>query len=60
MLCEIEIEIRIVSRPEEYRQSLKRLLQHVRIWPIDPLMAVHYGEIFHELRKCGRVLSHVK
>lgn len=58
-LCEIEVGIRQVAQPEAYRQNLKRLLRYVRIWPLDMDTGLLYGEIYHELRHRGRILSQV-
>ncbi|MCP3956634.1 MAG: type II toxin-antitoxin system VapC family toxin [bacterium] len=58
-LCEIEAGVRQVSHPEEYRLNLKRLLRHVRVWPLDLETARIYGEIYGTLRAKGRVLSQV-
>jgi tRNA(fMet)-specific endonuclease VapC len=59
VLCEIEAGLQQVSRPAEYRANLERLLRQVRIWPLDIVTARVYGEIHHELRRQGRVLSQV-
>lgn len=59
VLCEIEAGIQQLSRPEEYRVNLARLLRQVRIWPIDRETAAEYGVLHRELRKRGRVLSQV-
>jgi predicted nucleic acid-binding protein len=59
VLCEIEAGLQRVSRPDEYRLNLQRLLRQVRIWPIDGATARIYGEIHHDLRNRGRVLSQV-
>ncbi len=59
VLCEIEAGIQQVERPREYRQNLRRLLAHVRLWPLDVKTARFFGEIYHELRRQGRVLSQV-
>jgi len=53
------VGIRQVADPGAYRQNLKRLLLHVRIWPLDLETASLYGEIYHELRRRGRILSQV-
>ena len=58
-LCEVEVGVRQVAYPEMYRQNLKRLFLHVRIWPLDFETGSLYGEIYHELRSRGRVLSQV-
>ncbi len=59
VLCEIEAGIQQVRQPDVYRLSLDRLLQQVRIWPIDRLTARLYGAIHHDLKRRGRVLSQV-
>jgi len=59
VLCEIEAGIRQLNRPDDYRRDLERLLRQVRIWPIDRLTALIYGEIHHDLKRRGRVLSQV-
>ena len=58
-LCEIEVGIRQVRYPDEYRLNLKRLLCHVKVWPLDLETAQRYGEIYHRLRQSGRTLSQV-
>jgi tRNA(fMet)-specific endonuclease VapC len=59
VLCEIEAGIQQLNRPDDYRRDLERLLRQVRIWPIDRLTARLYGEIHHDLKQRGRVLSQV-
>lgn len=59
VLCEIEAGIQQINRPDAYHLNLERLLRQVRIWPIDRLTARLYGEIHHDLRRRGRVLSQV-
>jgi predicted nucleic acid-binding protein len=59
VLCEIEAGILQVKRPDEYRQNLRRLFRQVRIWPLDWQTAQHFGEIYHALRRQGRILSQV-
>jgi tRNA(fMet)-specific endonuclease VapC len=59
VLCEIEAGIQQVSHPEAYRQNLTRLLRQIRVWPIDPTTARHYGVIYHDLKRRGRALSQV-
>ncbi len=58
-LCELEVGIRQVREPEVYRKSLVRLLSSVRVWPLDLETAEIYGEVYHDLRRRGRVLSQV-
>jgi predicted nucleic acid-binding protein len=59
VLCEIEVGIRQVRWPTEYRRNLNRLLSQVRIWPIDQQTAEIYGELYHLLRRKGRSLSSI-
>ena len=59
VLCEIEAGIQQVRRPEEYRANLRKLMKHVRIWPVDLETAKHYGIIHSDLKRRGRVLSQV-
>ncbi|MDP9172776.1 MAG: type II toxin-antitoxin system VapC family toxin [Planctomycetota bacterium] len=59
VLCEIEAGIQQISRPDDYRRDLERLLRQVRVWPFDLLTARIYGEIHHDLKRRGRVLSQV-
>src|SRR5260370_39452876 len=58
-LCELEAGIEQTHDVESYRRQLAHLLKKVRIWPIDPATARIYGELFHGLRRRGRVLSQV-
>jgi tRNA(fMet)-specific endonuclease VapC len=59
VLCEIEAGVQQINRPDAYRHNLERLLRQVRIWPIDRQTARLYGEIHHDLKQRGRVLSQV-
>jgi tRNA(fMet)-specific endonuclease VapC len=59
VICEIEAGIQQVSRPEEYRANLERLLRQVRMWPIDLTTARLFGILHHDLKRRGRVLSQV-
>jgi predicted nucleic acid-binding protein len=59
VLCELEVGIRQVRRPEEYRENLRLLFRYVRVWPIDLETARLYGDIHHSLRRKGRILSTV-
>jgi len=59
VLCEIEAGIQQVGQPDAYRLNLEGLLRQIRVWPIDRSTAQVYGEIHHELRSRGRVLSQV-
>lgn len=59
VLCEIEAGIQQVSQPDLYRFNLQRLLRQVRTWPIDRSTSRLYGEMHHDLKRRGRVLSQV-
>jgi tRNA(fMet)-specific endonuclease VapC len=59
VLCELEAGVQQVHRPDIYRENLRRLLRHVRIWPIDLETARLYGEIHQQLKRRGRILSQV-
>jgi tRNA(fMet)-specific endonuclease VapC len=59
VICEIEAGIQQVSRPQEYRANLERLLRQVRMWPIDLTTARLFGILHHDLKRRGRVLSQV-
>src|SRR5438128_2163622 len=55
-LCEVQVLIEGSKDPEQRRRFLREVLRSVRIWPIDPPIASHYGIIYHELRAIGRLL----
>jgi tRNA(fMet)-specific endonuclease VapC len=59
VLCELEVGIQQTSKPEDHRRRLAQLLRHVRLWPLDADSARHYGAVYIELRRLGRVLSQV-
>ena len=59
VLCEVEAGVQQVSRPDEYRDNLRRLFRYVSVWPLDLETARLYGEFHQKLRKKGRVLSQV-
>jgi tRNA(fMet)-specific endonuclease VapC len=59
VLCEIEAGMRHVRRKVKYRRDLSHLLLQLRLWPIDLKTARIYGDLYTELRRCGRVLSQV-
>ena len=59
VLCELEAGIQSSKREASYRQQLKHLFKHVRLWPLDPEVARAYGGVWLDLKKKGRVLSQV-
>ena len=59
VLCEIEAGMRQVRHKAKYRRDLNHLLLQLRLWPVDLTTARIYGDLYMELRRCGRVLSQV-
>ena len=59
VICELEAAIEQTKRPAACRGTLDRLLREVRVWPVDRQLARVFGEIYGDLRRRGRVLSHV-
>jgi tRNA(fMet)-specific endonuclease VapC len=57
VLGELEIGFQQTPDPERNRQALQVVRRHVRLWPLDEPLARLYGEIYHALRRRGRVLS---
>lgn len=56
-LCEHEAGIAQTARPRAARRLLDALLNEIRIWPFDRQDARHYGDLYFELARGGRVLS---
>lgn len=59
VMCEIEAGIQNVRDETGYRSNLARVLQQVRIWPLDLAIAAEFGRLHADLRRLGRVLSQV-
>jgi predicted nucleic acid-binding protein len=59
VICELEAAIHQTQRQAACRATLDRLLQEVRIWPVDRKISRVYGELYLDLRRQGRALSHV-
>jgi tRNA(fMet)-specific endonuclease VapC len=57
VLGELETGFQQTPDPERNRQALQVVRRHVRLWPLDEALARLYGEIYHDLRRRGRVLS---
>ena len=53
VLCELLAGILQRKDAQTTRRRLEGLLQVVRIWPVDLDIAVHYVEIYHELKKAA-------
>jgi tRNA(fMet)-specific endonuclease VapC len=59
VLCELAVGIEQTARRDANWNVLRVFLKQASIWPIDMPTARIYGEIYHELRGKGRVLSQV-
>jgi|SRR5579884_2239296 len=59
VLCELEAGIQQVADVLAARRRLRHVLQRVRVWPIDFPLTTVFGTIYLELRRAGRILSHV-
>jgi tRNA(fMet)-specific endonuclease VapC len=59
VLCELETGLERTQRREQNRRILALILRQIRIWPLEPSMALVYAQVYHELRSRGRVLSQV-
>ena len=59
VLCELEVGIHQTRRRDYNRRLLAALLRQIRIWPLNPAIALFYADICHELGARGRVLSQV-
>jgi len=58
-LCELQAGLMRTARRQRNQRRLQSLLKQVRVWPLDLKTALLYGELFHELRQKGRVLSQI-
>src|ERR1700734_3818533 len=59
ILCELETGLEPTRRRVQNRRILATLLRQIRIWPLEPPMALVYAQAYHELRSRVRVLSQV-
>ena len=59
VLCELLVGIVSRKDAEKARTRLDSLLQVVRVWPSDLVIADRYAVAYHELQKAGRALSQV-
>jgi tRNA(fMet)-specific endonuclease VapC len=59
VLGELLVGLVMCKDAEKSRRRLDRLLEAVRLWPIDLTIAERYAEAYHELQKAGRALSQV-
>jgi len=58
-LCEVERGLPGARDPDYLRRIFSRFLTTIKIWPLDPVTARHYGEIFQDLRRRGRACSQI-
>lgn len=59
VLCELEAGLLQIHDYEAYQRSLAQLLKDVRVWPLESRVVRHYGQLYHELKTKGRILSQV-
>jgi tRNA(fMet)-specific endonuclease VapC len=59
VLCELLVGVVLRKDAAKSRIRLDRLLDVVRLWPIDLPIADRYAEAYHELQSAGRALSQV-
>jgi len=59
VLCELLVGVTSRKDTAKARKRLEKLMQIVRVWPIDLAIADQYAIAYHELRKAGRALSQV-
>ena len=58
-VCELLVGAVMRKDAAKCRVRLDRLLQVVRLWPIELPIAERYAEVYHELQGTGRALSQV-
>src|SRR5262245_47640749 len=59
VLCELLVGVVQRKDATKTRNRLDKLLELVRIWPIDLAVADAYAKVYQELQKKGRALSQV-
>jgi tRNA(fMet)-specific endonuclease VapC len=59
VLCEVDAGLAHVAGSERCFRAMRRVAPYIRIWPLEPSLAVIYGNVYLELRRRGRVLSQV-
>jgi tRNA(fMet)-specific endonuclease VapC len=59
VLCELEAGLHQTLQPAASRRRLIKLLNEVRLWPIDPTIAEVFGAVHLELQRAGQALSQV-
>lgn len=56
-VCEVQAGARQVADPVQYQRKLHRLMQQIRIWPMDFETTEVFGDIHQELRSAGTMMS---
>jgi predicted nucleic acid-binding protein len=59
VLCELLVGVAVRKDKEKMRRRLDKLLELVRVWPIEIGIAERYAQTYHELKNAGRALSQV-
>ncbi len=59
VLCELEVGLRGLGRPEEPRRQLRLIRKHLRLWPLDEDFVDFYAEVAIDAKRRGRTLSQV-
>ena len=59
VICELEVGIQDSSHVDSYRRQLHHLNRKVKLIPLNLDIVQHYGQVYRELRRMGRVLSQV-
>ena len=59
VICEVEVGIQDSSHVDSYRRQLNHLIRKVKLIPLEFDIVQHYGQVYRELRRIGRVLSQV-
>jgi predicted nucleic acid-binding protein len=59
VLCELLVGVVLRNDAAKCRTRLDTLLQIIRLWPFDLVIAHRYAEVYHELRISGCALSQV-
>lgn len=59
VLCELEAGIQQTGDMIAFRRRLSQLRKHCSVWTLDEKTTIHYGTIYNEMRRHGRVLSQV-
>lgn len=59
VLCELEVGLRGLGRPEEPRQQLRSIRKYLRLWPLEGDFVDFYAEVALDAKRRGRTLSQI-